>query len=325
MNSAYLAEIRRFGGPSPYKDQNDKRCNLRHDTDFLPGDVETDGCGNVTSMPLLPKKPCFGRPERFFRALVGSTPWLDKDWERRPGNTPCNTCFERSPGVYEACLNLSEERVASHPNIQAMLDDWMRETGDTLGMRAFAGRLGQRWQKFLEAIIHVGGWSNVNDDQLRVFLQVKSTEDRVRRNDIRKAKRIRERDLLRGRAKPITADFLHALDTERDRRALGLKALRLLPVAAGRKMSWLSRMSDATCDRIADVWREREIGKRTGEDLTQREIVRRMFAAGRRHGATSEAVLAARVSEDVKKRLARLEDERGGNPIWARWDHSEVT
>ena len=105
MNKTYVAEVHRFGGRYPYVDQNGRRRNLRHTTDFSADEVKTDGFGNVKSMPLLAKKPCFGRPERLFRAVVGSKPWTDQSGVRQPGDTPCDTCFKLSPSVFESCLN----------------------------------------------------------------------------------------------------------------------------------------------------------------------------------------------------------------------------
>ena len=40
---------------------------LSHKKKFGAADVVTDGIGNITAMPHLLGKPCFGRPETFFR------------------------------------------------------------------------------------------------------------------------------------------------------------------------------------------------------------------------------------------------------------------
>lgn len=322
MTAEYVAEVYRFGGPSPYKDQYGHRRNLSHGTDFARDEVVTNDKGDVIAMPLLVKKPCFGRPERYLRAVAGSKPWTDKNGETKPGSTPCDTCFEKSAGVYEACLELSLERVASQPRIQAAFDEWNEASRGVLGRKAFHGRLGQLWQNLLDEIVAAGGWSNVNDDHVRVHRHAEAAQKRQAAANRRKARRKEARDARKGRSKPITPEFLRGLEQERDRRVEHLKALRDLPVASGRAMRWLGRMSDTTCERIGDVWRERELLARAGKEPKQRTLVDQMWAAGKKHGASSKSVLAARVSEDIKKRLAKLEDDSAGAPIWPRWTFS---
>ena len=319
MDTDYIAEVHRFGGPKPYRDPNKARKNLTHATDFSASSVVTDQQGNVTEMPLLVGKPCFGRPERFYRAIVGSTPWIDEDGIQQPGDTPCKTCFKRSAGVYEACFDVSQDRVNSDLDVKSALDAWMASVGSTLGRRAFVGANGRYWQRFLDAIVSAGGWSNINNDQVRIHLHAKNEADRKARNERRRERRRIERDTRRGKIRPITGEFIDSLNQECDRRAQWLKDARFLPVACGPNMRWLKRMSDKTCDRVADVWRERTIGDRAGIAIKQKDIAASMWADGRAHGASSEAILTSRVSEDIRTRLARLEDERDGEPIWPRW------
>ena len=80
MKTDYARQVRRFGGVQPYVDEDGRRTNISHAVEFLSQDVKTDDAGNIIDMPLLTRKPCFGRPERFVRgALELGRPYGDMD------------------------------------------------------------------------------------------------------------------------------------------------------------------------------------------------------------------------------------------------------
>lgn len=322
MLDPYIADVRRFGGSKPYYTTDGRRTNLSHKTDFAQGEVVTDGAGNIKQMPILPKKPCFARPERWFRAFVGSAPWTNENGERVPGDTPCDTCEKSCPGVYAACFTVAEERVNSDQRIADSLNEWIDACGTELGAKCFVLPRSKLWGAFLNAITDSGGWTNVNDYQVKIHDFLKADQKRIEVNLYRKRKRMRDKAARRGQQPPITAHFEQALEQERDRRAKHIKFLRSLPMCAKPNMRWLSTLPDETCDRIADVWACRTMLLREGSDTTHTLIAERLSLNGKTYGSTTTKALAARVGEDIRKRLDRLEDSRGGNALLPEWDYT---
>ena len=86
MNPDYVKEVRRFGSSAPFKDENGKSFNLSHDDDIDPTQVQTNGYGNVDGVPLVWRKPCLGRPERY--AASGTLPKLAPAFTVNPFEHP---------------------------------------------------------------------------------------------------------------------------------------------------------------------------------------------------------------------------------------------
>ncbi|MDC8755361.1 hypothetical protein OIK40_11995 [Erythrobacter sp. sf7] len=318
MPHSYVDDVHRFAGPKPFHDKHGQRRNLSHDDDFTADLVNTDGQGNVISMPLLRRKPCFGRPERFYRGMAGGKVWSNDAGETCLADTPCDTCFEHSPGVFEACLKVVDERVSSCARVKNAIAEWI-ENGDA---RGYVGRrhfLGPLWPKVRAAIIDSGGWSNVNDEQVKLAGLCRAEEKRKKRNESERRKRAAKK-AARSMSQPVvTQGYLQALEDECERRATQLRSLRGLSTNSATGTFWIDTLSDAVCDRIAHVWAERELLTRLGYAPTKTAIARNLIAKGPAYAAWDEKSLAARVGEDMSKRLARLEDDRGGTPFWPAW------
>ena len=114
MNADYVNGVRRFGSSGRLKDENGETFNISHRSDCRPADVQTDGRGNVTRSPLVWRKPCFGRPERYVRGHTSGRLWRDESGQRHLSETTCDRCSELCPGVYEACGRVVNERAASN-------------------------------------------------------------------------------------------------------------------------------------------------------------------------------------------------------------------
>ena len=253
MNTAYVQDVLRFGSSKPYTNEDGKRFNLSHDYDFSPDLVQTDGLGGVVDMPLLWRKLCFGRPERLIRASVGKIPWTDDEGNLRLGKTPCDSCEELSPGVFQGCHKVVFERIDSNPTIRARMDEWAEICGTDVGPRCFIYKRSSKWHAFLNSIINHGGWANVNDDQVKLEALRLKKEQADRRRINSRARLQRTKAAYLGKAKPLRHDYLDALQTERDRRATHLKNLRDRLGRTPRDMLWLKMLPDESCDRIADV------------------------------------------------------------------------
>jgi hypothetical protein len=319
MNADYVKEVRRFGSSAPFKDEDGRSVNLSHADNIDPALVRTDGIGNVDGVPLVWRKPCLFRPERCARALMGGKPWMDDDGEWRPGKTSCDTCRERSPGTFEACGAVVIERIESDPAIEAAFNDWFDSCGGSFGPRCFVGARMKLWDRFLQTIIDHGGWRSVNDDQVKLESLRLKEERSARRKANRKARARRQSAARLGTAKPITQDYLDKLHAERDRRSAQLKSLGALSGRTKRDMLWVKMLKDSGCDRIAEVWKTRELLARMALIPTGHAISETMVATGR--WPLELPSLRARVYDDLK-RLAKLEDDTAGAPLWPKWTYS---
>jgi hypothetical protein len=250
---------------------------------------------------------------------VDAKPWFDDNGKRRLRKTTCDTCLERSPGTFEACGIIVSERVESDPAIKAAFDKWLDACGDDFGPRCFLGARMRQWDDFLQAIIDHGGWRNANDDQVKLEALRRKKEKVDRRSANRKRLSQTRKAARLGTAKPITQDYLAKLQAERDRRSAHLKSLGSLSGRTKRDMLWVKMLKGRGCDRIAEVWQTRELLSRMGLEPTGQAIAEKMVAT-RRWPLKLES-LRARVYDDLK-RLAKLEDDTAGAPLWPEWIYS---
>ena len=266
MNTKYVDEVRRYGGPNPRVDEDGNSKNVRHIDNIKSEDVVTDGRGNIDSMPLLRKKPCFGRPERFLRGLFEKRPWTDDKGEIRPPKTPCYTCEKLTPDTFQSCYDVIVERIESSATIESAFNHWADDTGSQFGKGCFNGTSGEVWRDFLDAIEDHGGWSNFNDMQVKLDAIAADTKNRKKRAEKEKTRRRIDKKRRQGLVGPLSPEYLAAVDEERDRRASQLKSLRDMQGKSPRDMLWITSTSDITWDWVADVWRARETLRYRGAD-----------------------------------------------------------
>lgn len=317
MNADYVNGVRRFGAGGRLKDENGDAFNVSHRSDCLPADFQTDGRGNVTDSPLVWGKTCVARPERNIRNHFIGRLWTDKSGQSHMDVTACDRCSELSPGIYEACTKIVVERVESNAAIEASFETWIAGCGNDFGPNCFKGQIGRLWDLFLQAIIHHGGWTNCNDDQVKLEAIRLQREKSDNRNTSARAARQRTSMARRGAPTTVTTGYLLALNAERDRRADHIKVLSSLSGSTTRGMLWLTNLNSTSRDRIADVWSSRELLTRTGQKRTGRAIAEHMTLNGRSYGLSLQS-LTARVYDDLK-RIAKFEDDRAGVAIWTQW------
>jgi hypothetical protein len=318
MNADYVRDVHRYAA-ARLTGADDRPINILHSEDIDPAEVTTDGCGHVVASPLVWRKPCWGRVERFARGHRGIRQSWDKSGERRLSETPCDRCEKLSPGAYAACSKIVDERVRSSRAIDEALDAWLAACGDDFGPSCFTGHRGKLWRAFLQAIVDHGGWKNENDEKVKVEALRLAAEKRGKRNAAANAERQRRRQARQGNSAPITGAYLQALQAERDHRARIVKRLTALSGKTSRDMLWLRNLRDS-CDRIADVWWARELLTRSGQKVTGAAIAKCMIANGRSYGLSC-ASLTSRVHDDLK-RIAKFEANLTGVPIWKPWAFS---
>lgn len=313
---SYVEEVRRFGGPSPYEVEG-RRANLSHQISFDAEEVITDGVGNIIRMPLLLRKPCFGRPERWFRALP--------DWRRQalldasrtkelglvvPGTTPCDRC-----PVADACAAVVSERLESAPLVDAALERWLTFADQLEGERRFArGAPKSAWEAVLAAIIDHGGWTNVNDLQVPAALQVREEERKIARRTAAKKARLKiRRRPINQQLPPFDLRLHSVIQAERDRRLAILMELKDYKDSP----AYITRLDDAGCRRTADVWMGRTIIECHSGEARPQEIAR-WLAANSLNGRLMGQSLSTTVHRTLA-RIMKLEDEIDSHRIWKKF------
>lgn len=314
---SYIDDVQKFGSWKPYSKKDGSRENLSHDYKFMPCDVVTDGAGNILAKPLHRKKDCFARPVRAVRgALERGSPYgpFNAYGEQERGETKCGRC-----PLFDACVDVANERLNSAPKAKKALDFWWKEAKKATGFvgtnASYVGRLGKLWQDFLAAISSHGGWTTVDPDLIRA--------DDLRRHDEQKQKR-RERRAKKKKAKkiirkfgsePFSSDVLEALKQEREKRITRLKNMRTFEHAP----RWIRSLPDKSCERLAYVWWSKQILEREGTEATGKNIVD-VLASEVCMGGSKTQTLQTRVCEDLRHRLPKLENDFGNGPIWEKWN-----
>lgn len=310
MSNDYTKDVLRFGSIKPFVDEDGRKFNLSHNDNIDPNSLVTDRLGNVLFISLIRRKPCFGRPERFVRGHSLGAAWLDDQKNEHFNQSRCDGCLGRSRGTYDACSSLINERVDTAPPIKAALDVWFEASDGLTGERCFTQMNAKPWQKFLRSIIDHGGWTNVNDDAVKLHAIQAEKNEKTKRNHAQRAVRAKKRAARQGAAIPNTTEYLDELRLERDRRAVHLKKLGQSSAAP----RWLAKLTDEGCERMADVWQARETitrlqGKCTGTAIASYLALSR---------SCNVASLTTRVYEDLK-RIAKLESNSAASPVWAPW------
>jgi hypothetical protein len=322
MSSDYVGEVRLFGGPAPFI-KDGQRYNLKHEDDIDPSKVRTDGMGNVQDMPLLRGKPCFGRPERWARTLAGPKPYF-RDGELEQGDTTCDTCRDRSPNTFAACGQIVDERLRSNPSVQQALDVWIRGAEHLYGEQAFQGLAGRLWESFMLAISDHGGWTNKNNELVKLHAIREAEVNKQRENELRKQRRAEQRAAHRGPPAGITGDFIQQLEAEAIGRANKLKAVVRAAGGTNRQVlpAW-AQLKPHVCERIAEVWKSQLILERAGKRTSGQNIAT-LVSKRPPYDQVPFTTLRARVYDDLK-RIAKLESGDHGDPIWPKWTYASPT
>lgn len=305
-NSApnYEEEVWAWGKAKPWT------VKLSHKVRFGAADVLTDGVGNILALPLLLKKPCFGRPETFFRhgAMVQIQTVRGRVIEST--SHQCGRC-----PVRYACQFVCKERVLSDPNMTAALRAWKHHSESmSPGKFIYTGSAGFFWTDFKRAVAGRGRFSSSNDEAIREHERAAVDAVRMKATDRKRASRERlRREKAKDHEIPSPQYLLNA-ERERDDRAD-----ILFSIAGDPKMPpCVSKIPSAharrTAEITADAWLMQTIDNAMGFRSGYGTLARKMFQDGRGEGL-SMASLKARMFKDLC-RVAELEQ----SGVWSRFD-----
>lgn len=280
----------------PHNLQNSPRNRFPRNrtVSFTPAHVITDGFGHILERPLVrnPELPCFGRPEEYWRGIS------DVQWRTRASDGTitesawgCAGC-----GVRAACGKVALERKDSSPKLKALFDTWEAATACQLVEDRYRC---PSWAAFERACIE-HSWDDSHEGALVRDKNKRAERERRRRKTTRRTRRKR---------RAIDPNMLHAIDLERQVRAGALRKLRITPGAP----RWIARRNDAECDRVADVWKFREIIEKQRVRVTGKAIAELMIQ-NQCGGSGSLGSLTSRVLE-ILPRLEDLEGTDGLDPM----------
>lgn len=308
MFTQYTREVQRFGGPKPYVVE-DKRYYLDQKTSVEADQVKTDGRGNVIERPLLRRKDCLGRPERFLRGVYEERrARVDPEGFLVTQETRCQRC-----PTLDACSKVALERIESCPTIEMAVVAWLDETEHLPAvLKHTRGRPGRRWRGVLNAIEAHGGWFDVNEGRVAAHEACRAAErDRQRRESSRR-RRQRQRQRYSahlGIARPSVT--LHHATIE----AAGDDRLRILRDLRGRRVAprYITKLDLEGCQRTVDVWKIKHGLAAVGRPATGTAIAEIMALQYGLPGVTP--ALRTRAYRDLE-RISKLEKSHNGVAIW---------
>ena len=153
------------------------QIHVSHRTAFGRDDVQIDDQGDITAMPALHKKPCFGiitAVLRHYKSSVG-TFWANG----KPMLTRCGRCPIR--GV---CKTVVFTRIKSDPELTKAVLAW-RDAG--------RDNFGKEWSLLVDAVVKRGPFASVNDDLIRRSYSPQAERRRIADAARKKAKRAADR------------------------------------------------------------------------------------------------------------------------------------
>lgn len=244
--------------------------------------------GDITSMPKLLGRPCFGILTAYlrFRDAV--------KWVPRAGMQPATRCG-KCP-VSTQCADVVKRRINYVPELKRCHDDWLLADGSReivkTGWRD--RRSGVLWRRMCKvALAHP--CKSKND--VRVAEHYADKDQSQREAD--RARQARKREQAR-RAGAI--DHGHERDIERA--MLGRAATVVQAINDARKNDYpraLSRMPSESLKEMLEVWLGRELLRARQQKPTAAAIARWVVANKKSNSSANENALAVRVSKDLKR------------------------
>lgn len=273
-----------------------------------------DNVGNIIDMPPLRGKPCFGRPETFFRHgyatkkvpnVYGSM--VDSS------NHQCGRCPVRI-----ACGFVCTVRVFQNSEMKDALSAWVKDCDSRQnGTRIYTGASGRFWTEFLKAIVRRGPFSNSNDRWLKGQDELLRTQQREKAVVAKRRQRERDR---RNRTREMLLPTLQAIQNLLDHRD---ELAKLLQAAIGEKglHRSISRITLSSARQsaslTANVWLSRELIMMAGIEARPGTIAGFMVDCGLAQEKTY-AILKGSMSRYLA-RIFELEGKGKGRIIWPRF------
>jgi hypothetical protein len=291
-----------------------KQLRLPRIRPFSPAQVAVDGRGNVTRMPLLIGRPCFGQVSAFLRHGGGQTVYSPRQKSWHP--TRCARC-----PVSKACEFVAEERLRSTPALSNLYRDW-RNLGGRDQTWPKSGPRGTAAVKLRELLLELQKMTftthrdhEVQDRYQRV-IEAKLAKDRERK------RRERERQAIeKAKAGDITPAVEQVLDGHRMWRAVEHRKAGSHPKAP----KWLRHLPPDAHIFDANVWLAHTRVWLRGNAPNPYSCAVEFHRIGLEVNRSVNA-LRDRVGRSIDRlhRLQRLHLDDAGHPVWPRFTISDL-
>ena len=274
----HAEKIQHWGGENPWK-------GMRLPREVRPiktGHILLDG-GNITKMPPLIGRPCFGQVAAVLRH-GGHQPF----WNPRARLLLQSRCM-RCP-VREACEHVVDERLRATPEIDEAYRQWRGAGGRTATWSNEPGGLARiRYRELLHLLKTTVSFTSCNDGRTTAHyesvVEARREKDRIRQ----RSKRSRER-IKRARAGSFDPKVVHILNSHRIWRQVEHLQARKHP--QGPRQLKQAPVSSSVFD--AQVWVAKTRINFRGDDANPSNTAREMQTLGfephRSHNALRDAV-----------------------------------
>lgn len=292
----YRIEVLKAGNQKPWE----MWPRLSHADVIHPADVELDSAGNITAMPLLRRKPCFGRPEVFFRQ-GGRVRMATNRWGKRI-ESRSHQCGKCPLETWQSCAKVATHRVKANPDILTAFLAWKSSWNTHPGATAvYTGEgSGQLWGAFKEAIGARGPFSNVNDQALAIEAAHKREAQTETWRQSKATYRDRVRAKRRADQQPPTLQYAQNAWDECERRRDAIEAVLGDPTMPKCLSKVAMKDRRRTAALTAHAWFVRELLIESGREPGPSRIAAKMVVMGLNEGV-SLATLKNRVPADIAR------------------------
>lgn len=302
----YADKVYRFGQEQPLK-SGDKLSNK---VKFEVEQVLTDGLGNLTQMPPLLRKPCFGIPTAYLRHSFAAPKYVHrmKKWVH---NGRCDRCQ-----ISKSCEKVSRERLSylcqQNSEFRLLFDLWRNSGGlEEAGFAKAFVKLRQRHWTRMVHLLSLCYFESINDVQVTEYWKKEDASKKAIRDRIQ----LKERKLLWLEGEDLRG-LLNCLQEPTKFRA------RLLYAAsrddAGPK--YIKGIAQSSILMTCRVWCGLQLAKYTGKKENPSSIARCMLNCTD-IDSWSHNVLRSRVKTDMV-RIRRLESNakyNNGHAVWPKF------
>lgn len=273
----------RWGRDDSRKYRN-ANVRIKNQTPINDDEVITDGFGNITAMPLLVGKPCFGIPTAFLKYGGTQMVYVHRDKSLQPSS--CMKCLNRA-----SCERVAKERIENTPELMDAIQDW-QDKGGRSGLKRPTKypKCKVAFEK-VTRIVKFTPFRSSNDKAVRDFYEEQKRQF-LEKDKLRKRKE-REKKIKAGQLDDQTIQWL-----ERERKH---RLFRLEAACRDEKLPpKLRHLDHQGVKNTADVWLEKNILELEKGRSSASAIATRLIANGRSNGLSHNS-LRARVSTDLAR------------------------
>jgi hypothetical protein len=274
-------------------------------TEFGPSDVEMDDQGNITNMPLLIGRPCFGIPTAYLRHGRKKPQWVQKSQSYKP--TRCMKCK-----VQAACEKVCRARIKLIPEMGETIKDWQKKGGRVaLKTPVKHPKCDVSFEK-ITRLTKQHPFSSSNDDKVKAFY-AKQRIDFLEKDKLRKRK-ARAKAIKEGAIDDGVMDFL--------KRSRVFRLILLKQACKEKPLSpRLRHLDEQGIVNTADVWLEKAILLAEKKKVNPSKIAKNLIEKDKSKGVSYD-VLRGRVTTDLR-RIEFLESSRSShsrNAVWPKFN-----